>query len=180
MMFGSGRTAALPQRGDPPADGGFKYQGANGGPADVDTTVVIEGIANALLRDELAEVHSTPFERTRALGIVSHDDHTTPYITDDLPPANAPTFMQSLPNPETADACARAVSPMGRGPWPLRGPHKPRRTEYWDDQSDRGPQPQPSQSLPQQNPEPPACPPAQAPASTKNDWASDHTSAPQT
>ena len=39
---------------NPPADGGFKYNPPNGGPADTDVTGAIEKSANAILANELA------------------------------------------------------------------------------------------------------------------------------
>src|SRR5712671_7281170 len=47
---------------NPPQDGGFKYNPANGGPADTHTTKWIEDRANELLRNKLAAVKRMPFE----------------------------------------------------------------------------------------------------------------------
>ncbi len=46
---------------NPPADGGFKYNPTNGGPADTDVTSWIQDRANALLRAGNAEVKRVPF-----------------------------------------------------------------------------------------------------------------------
>ncbi len=48
---------------NPPADGGFKYNPTNGGPADTDATGWIQDRANALLREENKSVKRMPFER---------------------------------------------------------------------------------------------------------------------
>src|SRR5215468_6866272 len=46
---------------NPPADGGFKYNPPNGGPADIDVTGWIQNRANNLLRNGNEEVKRTPF-----------------------------------------------------------------------------------------------------------------------
>jgi phosphoglucomutase len=51
---------------NPPADGGFKYNPPNGGPADSDATKVIADRANAYLRAGLEGVRRIPFTRARA------------------------------------------------------------------------------------------------------------------
>jgi phosphoglucomutase len=51
---------------NPPADGGFKYNPPNGGPADSDATKVIADRANAYLRAGLEGVRRVPFTRARA------------------------------------------------------------------------------------------------------------------
>src|SRR5687768_1821830 len=51
---------------NPPADGGFKYNATNGGPADTDATGWIEERANELLRGGCRAVQRLSFERARA------------------------------------------------------------------------------------------------------------------
>jgi phosphoglucomutase len=51
---------------NPPADGGFKYNPPNGGPADAEVTGWIETEANALLGAGLQGVRRVPIERARA------------------------------------------------------------------------------------------------------------------
>jgi phosphoglucomutase len=51
---------------NPPADGGFKYNPPNGGPADADVTGWVEKEANALLGAGLDGVRRTPYERARS------------------------------------------------------------------------------------------------------------------
>ncbi len=67
---------------NPPADGGFKYNPPHGGPADVDTTVAIERIANDLLRSNLAGVRRMPYARARASASVTLYDYISPYVAD--------------------------------------------------------------------------------------------------
>jgi len=50
---------------NPPEDGGFKYNPANGGPADKDITDWIGARANALIADALRGVKRMPYERAR-------------------------------------------------------------------------------------------------------------------
>jgi phosphoglucomutase len=51
---------------NPPADGGFKYNPPNGGPADADVTGWVEKEANALLGAGLDGVRRMPYERARS------------------------------------------------------------------------------------------------------------------
>ncbi len=67
---------------NPPADGGFKYNPPNGGPADSDATTAIAGRANQILRDGLSAVRRVPF--ARALSSASHYNYLGTYV-DDLP-----------------------------------------------------------------------------------------------
>jgi phosphoglucomutase len=65
---------------NPPEDGGFKYNGINGGPADVDVTQWVEDRANALLRGGNADVQRVPIER--ALTVAGQEDFILPYVED--------------------------------------------------------------------------------------------------
>jgi phosphoglucomutase len=67
---------------NPPADGGFKYNPPNGGPADTNITGWIEKRANALLRTNTAEIRRIPFERARTAPTVRQDDFVGPYVAD--------------------------------------------------------------------------------------------------
>jgi len=67
---------------NPPADGGFKYNPPNGGPADTDATKWIADAANAYIEAGLAGVKRTPFARARAAA--SPYDFLGSYV-DDLP-----------------------------------------------------------------------------------------------
>jgi phosphoglucomutase len=67
---------------NPPADGGFKYNPPNGGPADSDVTAAIAKRANEILRDGLSAVKRVPL--ARALRTMWHHDYLDAYV-DDLP-----------------------------------------------------------------------------------------------
>ncbi|MEV4549925.1 phosphoglucomutase (alpha-D-glucose-1,6-bisphosphate-dependent) [Nonomuraea wenchangensis] len=67
---------------NPPADGGFKYNPPNGGPAGTDATGWIQDRANQLLADGLKEVRRVPY--TRALERAGRYDFLGTYV-DDLP-----------------------------------------------------------------------------------------------
>jgi phosphoglucomutase len=66
---------------NPPADGGFKYNGPDGGPADTDVTGWIQDRANALLADGNAGVRRTTVERARAADTTHEQDLAEPYVT---------------------------------------------------------------------------------------------------
>jgi phosphoglucomutase len=51
---------------NPPADGGFKYNPPDGGPAGTDVTKQVQDRANELLGDRLTGVRRIPYERARA------------------------------------------------------------------------------------------------------------------
>ncbi len=65
---------------NPPADGGYKYNPPNGGPADTDVTRQIEKRANAILEDGLEEVLSCSIREAMQSGFVSGYDYVTPYV----------------------------------------------------------------------------------------------------
>jgi phosphoglucomutase len=67
---------------NPPQDGGFKYNPANGGPADTHATKWIEDRANELLRNNLAGVKRTPYESARKAGTTHQQDFVLPYVED--------------------------------------------------------------------------------------------------
>ena len=67
---------------NPPADGGFKYNPPNGGPADTDATSVIAARANELIRGGLRDVQRVPYDRARASSAAY--DFLGTYV-DDLP-----------------------------------------------------------------------------------------------
>ena len=65
---------------NPPADGGFKYNPPNGGPADTNATKRIQDRANAILASGLREVRRCPFRQ--ALAGVKRHDYVTAYVND--------------------------------------------------------------------------------------------------
>jgi phosphoglucomutase len=67
---------------NPPADGGFKYNPPNGGPADTDVTSWIQDRANALLRGGNAEVKRIPFARAIRAATTRAIDFVQPYVDD--------------------------------------------------------------------------------------------------
>jgi len=67
---------------NPPEDGGFKYNPANGGPADKDITDWIGARANALIADALRGVKRMPYERARQAPTTREHDFESRYIDD--------------------------------------------------------------------------------------------------
>ncbi len=67
---------------NPPADGGFKYNPPNGGPADTDVTAWIERTANELMLGQNRDVRRIPLARARMAGCVRKHDFITPYVDD--------------------------------------------------------------------------------------------------
>lgn len=67
---------------NPPDEGGFKYNPANGGPADVEVTDWIEKAANELLVKKLDGVTRIPYERARKAACIHAHDYVTPYVAD--------------------------------------------------------------------------------------------------
>jgi phosphoglucomutase len=68
---------------NPPRDGGFKYNAANGGPADPAVTRWIEDRANALLAAGLRDLKRIGFDRALHAGTTHRHDYLRAY-TDDL------------------------------------------------------------------------------------------------
>jgi len=67
---------------NPPSDGGFKYNPPEGGPADTQTTTIIEKRANEILASGLKEVKRQPFERALKADTTREYDFITPYVED--------------------------------------------------------------------------------------------------
>jgi phosphoglucomutase len=66
---------------NPPADGGFKYNPPNGGPADTDVTRWVERRANELLRDGTG-VKRTSFAAAIKANTTHREDFVRPYVED--------------------------------------------------------------------------------------------------
>ena len=67
---------------NPPADGGFKYNPPDGGPADTDVTDWIQARANTLLRDENRGVKRTAYDAALKAATTRQEDLLTPYVDD--------------------------------------------------------------------------------------------------
>jgi phosphoglucomutase len=66
---------------NPPADGGFKYNPPNGGPADTDVTRWVERRANELLRDGTG-IKRVPFGAAINANTTHQEDFVLPYVED--------------------------------------------------------------------------------------------------
>jgi phosphoglucomutase len=67
---------------NPPADGGFKYNPTNGGPADTVVTSWIEKKANEFLESRLADVQRVPLAKALAAATTHRHDYLSVYIPD--------------------------------------------------------------------------------------------------
>ena len=67
---------------NPPEDGGFKYNPAHGGPADVDVTQWVENRANELLRSGNRGVKRIGFEEALRADTTHQEDFVMPYVKD--------------------------------------------------------------------------------------------------
>lgn len=67
---------------NPPADGGFKYNPPNGGPADTDVTKWIEARANELMEHRLVSVKRMTHEKALRASTTHRHDYLNPYVND--------------------------------------------------------------------------------------------------
>ncbi|MCR4290321.1 MAG: phosphoglucomutase (alpha-D-glucose-1,6-bisphosphate-dependent) [Candidatus Scalindua sp.] len=67
---------------NPPDDGGFKYNPPTGGPADTETTNVIQDRANEILMQGLKDVKRMPVERALKVNTTHEYDYVLLYVTD--------------------------------------------------------------------------------------------------
>ena len=67
---------------NPPTDGGFKYNGTNGGPADSTATTWIQSEANQLLAAGLVDVKRLPYRQALNAGTTHRHDYLTHYVND--------------------------------------------------------------------------------------------------
>ena len=87
LAYNAGRTTGLADgivitpSHNPPADGGFKYNPTDGGPADTDVTSRIQDRANALLAAGNVGVRRMPIERARTAATTREIDLVEPYVT---------------------------------------------------------------------------------------------------
>jgi phosphoglucomutase len=67
---------------NPPCDGGFKYNGIDGGPADVDATNWIQTKANEYLKNNLVGVNYFDIDEALQCECLHEYDFVTPYVSD--------------------------------------------------------------------------------------------------
>jgi phosphoglucomutase len=88
LVHNRGRTAGLADgivitpSHNPPEDGGFKYNPANGGPADTSVTHWIEERANALLSSGIRSAARLPYDRARSAPTTHSVDYRPAYVDD--------------------------------------------------------------------------------------------------
>jgi phosphoglucomutase len=90
---------------NPPDDGGFKYNPPAAGPADTETTGIIQSRANEILRDGLGDVKRIPYPRARRMDTTHAYDYVTPYVSD----------LESVVNMQAISAAGLKIGadPMG-------------------------------------------------------------------
>jgi phosphoglucomutase len=88
LTYNRGRTTGLADgivitpSHNPPADGGFKYNPPNGGPAESAITAWIEAKANEFLESGLAGVKRIPFEKALRVATTHRHDYLNAYVSD--------------------------------------------------------------------------------------------------
>lgn len=98
---------------NPPPDGGFKYNPPSAGPADTETTKIIQDRANELLAQGVKGVKRLPYAKAIQAANVHQYDYVTPYVND----LNAVIDMAAI---------ARAGIKLGIDPMGGAG------VNYWD------------------------------------------------
>jgi phosphoglucomutase len=88
LVYNRGRTGGLADgivvtpSHNPPADGGFKYNPPNGGPADTEVTRWVERRANELLQDGNTAVKRVPLVAGRQAPSTHEQDLVLPHVED--------------------------------------------------------------------------------------------------
>ncbi|MDY6953570.1 MAG: phosphoglucomutase, alpha-D-glucose phosphate-specific, partial [Thermodesulfobacteriota bacterium] len=88
LTYNQGRTSGasdgvvITPSHNPPEDGGFKYNPPTGGPADTETTAIIQERANQILASGNKEVRRTPLDKAMAAGTTHEYDYMGPYVKD--------------------------------------------------------------------------------------------------
>jgi phosphoglucomutase len=67
---------------NPPPAGGYKYNPPSGGPADAQTTQVIQDRANQILSEGLSGVRRMPFQQALRADTTHEVDYVAPYVED--------------------------------------------------------------------------------------------------
>ena len=88
LCYNRGRTSGLADgivvtpSHNPPADGGFKYNPPNGGPADTVVTSWIEARANEMMEGGLAGVKRVPYQKALRASTTHRHDYLDNYVRD--------------------------------------------------------------------------------------------------
>jgi phosphoglucomutase len=88
LAYNKGRTSGLADgvvitpSHNPPCDGGIKYNPPTGGPADSDTTGIIEERANQILADNLRDIKRVPLAAAMRADTTHQHDYIGPYVAD--------------------------------------------------------------------------------------------------
>jgi phosphoglucomutase len=88
LTYNRGRTSGLADgivitpSHNPPADGGFKYNPPDGGPANTDVTIWIEQTANSIMADGLRAIERVPYERAMRASTTHRHDYIGSYVGD--------------------------------------------------------------------------------------------------
>jgi phosphoglucomutase len=98
---------------NPPNDGGIKYNSPNGGPADTETTRIIQDRANEILKNNLKDINRLLFEKALKIETTQECDYIIPYVN-------------GLENVINMDAVAAAGLKIGVDPMGGSG------IAYWD------------------------------------------------
>jgi len=80
--FGFADGVVITPSHNPPTDGGFKYNPPSAGPADTETTQIIQDRANKILQNGLKDIKRLPFKKAIQADNIQEYDYITPYVSD--------------------------------------------------------------------------------------------------